>query len=86
MKVIKYGAEWCAPCKDLETYLNLLKIEFSSVDTDKHPEILEERKLNTIPFLDICDDSGKLLGTIKGCPNNESELLNKINKILVKSE
>lgn len=86
MKVIKYGAKWCSPCKDLEMFLNFLKISYTSVDTDENPEVLEERHTNTIPFLDICDDSGKLLGTIRGCPDSSSDLLEKINKILAKNE
>lgn len=82
MKVTKYGASWCSPCKTIEDYLKTLKIDFTSVDIDKSPEIWEEKNSNTIPILDIFDDTERLLGTITGCPDSASELWDKINKIL----
>lgn len=85
MKIKKYGANWCAACIELEAQLKALNLDFEAINTDKFPNILKERNTNEIPFVDIFDDSGKLLGTIKGCPDSSSELLEEINKILNKN-
>lgn len=85
MKVIKYGANWCTPCKDLDKMLSALGIEFKFVDIDKEKIVLAKKGLNSIPFLEIYDDSDKLLGRVIGCPDSTTILKNKINKILEKN-
>lgn len=86
MKIVKYGADWCTPCKEIEKYLNILGIEFETIDIEKSKMSFAKKGLNSIPFLEIYNDSGKMLGRVIGCPDTATELKHKIDKILAKDE
>jgi thioredoxin 1 len=53
---VKFGAEWCGPCKKLEP--NFLKIEeefsnvkFMTVDVDQIPSIAQKYRIRTLPTI-----------------------------------
>ena len=39
MKLLKFYADWCGPCKVLTRNLDQAKIEYESIDADTHEEI-----------------------------------------------
>ena len=73
MKVIKFGAVWCAPCKAMQPVIDQLKKEigdkvtFVEVDVDKEPSLCNQYSVNGLPAIVITDDKGqaqqKLMGT-----------------------
>jgi thioredoxin 1 len=60
IEVIKFGAEWCGPCKLMSPYVNQLMQKYNTegseisvldVDVDSNPELASEHKIKTIPTL-----------------------------------
>lgn len=81
MKLIKFGAEWCGPCRALIPILEEIKdlIEVIEYDVDEAPvELLKQYKIRNIPVLVLEKDNEELwrhIGTIS------KEMLEKeINK------
>lgn len=65
IEVIKFGAEWCGPCKvvaptvkKLEEKYNVdgSEIQVTSIDIDKSPEFSQEHKVMSIPTFIIKKD------------------------------
>ena len=65
-KLIKFGAEWCNPCKALAPILT--EIETVEYDVDETPiEVLQQYKIRNIPVLVIEKDGVEIwrhVGTI----------------------
>jgi len=60
IEVIKFGAEWCGPCKLMSPHINQLMEKYNTegseinvidVDVDTNPELASEHKIKTIPTL-----------------------------------
>ncbi|TWT98369.1 thioredoxin family protein [Stieleria varia] len=57
LRLIKFGATWCPPCRALDSELEQLNLTHSDmvsvikVDVDEHPELAEEYNVNGIPRL-----------------------------------
>jgi thioredoxin 1 len=54
--VLKFHAEWCAPCKRLDGVIKKMEKEFESikiycVDVDKIPNLAKEYKIMSVPTL-----------------------------------
>jgi len=58
IEVIKFGAEWCGPCKMMGPAMNKLKekyniegseIQITDIDVDLNPEIASLHKIKNIP-------------------------------------
>jgi thioredoxin-like negative regulator of GroEL len=50
---IKFGAEWCKPCKNLENEINKLDnyiLYYIDIDNDEFEEIKQDNNIFTIPF------------------------------------
>ena len=73
---IKFGAEWCGPCKIVNTQLDKMKTEFDSVnfisvDVDDDPEIAKEYSISSLPTVILIKDGqvfDKIVGTVKTEP------------------
>lgn len=54
IKLIKFGASWCQPCKTVDPIIEKFKdkklCEVESVDIDEQPERAEFFGVKTIPF------------------------------------
>lgn len=81
MKLIKFGAEWCGPCRALIPILEEIKdlIEVIEYDVDEAPvELLKQYKIRNIPVLVLEKDNEELwrhIGTI-----SKETLEKEINK------
>ncbi len=83
LTVIKFWADWCAPCKIFvpvfEAVSEMVKdVEFQSVNIDDDPESATLYNVRSIPTT-IITKNDEVVDTIIGLVNEE-ELLNRINK------
>lgn len=84
--VIKFGAQWCGPCRALENTINSLTleetngVEFYEIDADDvDEEILEDYSIRNIPVLVYFKNNlvaGKEVGL-----RTKQDILNKIDEI-----
>jgi thioredoxin-like negative regulator of GroEL len=67
--VVKFGAEWCGPCKTVETPFKRMaesfqgKATFVKIDTDEFNDVSEAHSIRGIPAFGIFAN-GKLIGKI----------------------
>ena len=60
MKLIKFGASWCLPCKNLDSRLDSinLNIDLLKYDVEEDVELTEEWKVRNVPTTILIDDNG----------------------------
>ena len=62
MKLIKYGAEWCQPCKAMDRYIAAVAAEanfdYEGIDIDAPGAVIPEG-LSSVPLLVVLDGSGQ---------------------------
>ena len=85
LTVIKFGAEWCAPCKTFEPVFKAVSsiysnIEFLTVDIDEDSDTASLYGVRSIPTVVIKKDD-KVVDTIVGLVN-KNELSSRINQHL----
>ena len=87
IKVNKFSAEWCVPCKVMGKTFDKVKelpefndVEFSEydVDDDSSADLVQKFQIRNIPTIIICDENNEQLGKIVGIVN-ESLLVQAIN-------
>jgi len=65
MKLLKFSANWCQPCQQLEKNLEALtdiSIERVSIDIDESPELAAQHKVRGLPTMIALDMQGEELG------------------------
>lgn len=89
MKVIKFGAEWCGPCRMLEPTIVSLKetynvegsgIEIISIDVDADPESSSKYGIRNVPTI-IFEKDGEIIDKMIGVKQN-SDIENKIKSLI----
>lgn len=73
MKLLKFYAEWCGPCKIITQQLqtqDLGDVELVEINIDENPEKVTEYGIRSIPVLILEDDNGKVLHRQNGVPQN----------------
>lgn len=87
IKVNKFSAEWCRPCKVMGKTFDKIKeltefndVEFNEydVDDDSSADLVQKFQIRNIPTIIICDENNEQLGKIVGIVN-ESLLVQAIN-------
>lgn len=62
MKVLKFYAEWCSPCKGLSMVLNSvsdqLKLPVEEVDIDQNTDLARRMNIRGVPTMIVVDDEG----------------------------
>lgn len=74
--VVKFGAEWCGPCRLINPQLDRMKKEFDtinfvSVDVDDNPELAKEYRISSLPTVILFKDGevvDKFIGAVKAEP------------------
>lgn len=62
MKVLKFAAEWCGPCKMLsKTLEGYTDVEIQEIDIDKDQEVAIRYGIRGVPTLVLLDDNGNEL-------------------------
>lgn len=72
MKLVKYGAKWCSPCKAMDRFTPRVAqeagLEYESVDIEESPEGVPA-SITSVPVLSLVDDSGVEVRTHTGAMN-----------------
>lgn len=76
MKLIKFGAEWCAPCRQQRIELKKLRemfnkedisdIEIDEVDVEENEELAKEFEVRSVPVSFLFDDNDRILHKFVG--------------------
>jgi len=62
MKILKFAAEWCGPCKMLsKTLEGYTDVEIQEIDIDKDQEVAIRYGIRGVPTLVLLDDNGSEL-------------------------
>lgn len=71
MKLVKYGAPWCGPCKALDHLFETanLDIEIELVDIDHNVQLAQDNNIRSIPTVVLIDDKGKEVNRFTGLMN-----------------
>lgn len=74
--VIKFGATWCSPCKQLSPIFTKVAHEFAQelseqyqfveIDVDEKPDVASSYKVRSVPTTIITDESDIVLATKAG--------------------
>lgn len=73
MKIEKYGASWCGPCKMLDKTLNLIPkdIKIIKFDAEENEELFIEKNIKSIPVLIFYDDNDNEVNRLVGAVSQE---------------
>lgn len=73
MKIEKYGASWCGPCKMLDKTLDLIPkdIEIIKFDADEDEELFVEKGIKSVPVLIFYDDDGNEVNRLIGAVSQQ---------------
>ena len=52
-RILKFGAQWCAPCRQQDNILKELNIEVEHIDIDDNDEMVEQYHIMSIPTIVI---------------------------------
>jgi len=78
MKVLKFYAEWCGPCKSLSKVIaaagDKVQVTVEDVDIDQNIMMAQEFKVRSVPTMILVDDNENELKRQVGMVN-ESQLL-----------
>ena len=84
--VLKFGAEWCGPCKQIAPVLEQLadeyqdRIKYVSIDVEESTEITAEYKIRNVPtiiFIKKSEIMDKAVGSI-----SRNTIVEKIEKLI----
>ena len=68
--VIKLGAKWCGPCKQLSPILKDWvkaqngKVELIEIDVDENQELAKSKKIEAIPYLEMYKNGVKTWSSV----------------------
>jgi len=78
MKLLKFYAEWCGPCKGLSTIINNAKdkidIPIEEFDIDNEMMMAQEYKVRSVPTMVLVDSTGTEIRRQVGMVNEEKLL------------
>lgn len=82
MKIIKYGASWCGPCRTTSENLKASGFPFEEIDVDENPEVPSSKGIRSIPYIEFYakDNNSKPTTTHSGVLTVEKikEICNKL--------
>jgi thioredoxin 1 len=83
IKVIKFSASWCGPCKMLAPIFDQVKSEvsevsFMDVDVDTNKDITSKYSVSSVPTV-IIEKNGELVNRFSGV-KSKLEIINLINQ------
>lgn len=85
VKVLKFSAAWCGPCRALSPVFEEIKKEISGVnyidiDVDTHPELVQAYSVTGVPLV-VIEKDGVVTNAIRGA-NPKSVYTSAIQNLL----
>ena len=81
MKLLKFQASWCQPCKVLTSILNTMQIPFpvEVIDADENKDLLQKYNVRSVPVLVLLDENNNEIDRLTGSTTKDkiTALLNK---------
>jgi thioredoxin 1 len=83
-KILKFGAEWCAPCRAMAPIVKSVakdyegKIEVVEIDVDKQQELALQYGITAVPTLIFLKED-EIVKTSRG-PQSKSNIKNSIHE------
>jgi len=76
MKILKFSADWCRPCKKLTETLDQMVLPYviESMDIDKEPGLASIYAVRSVPTMILLDDEGKELSRLVG-PRTKADIM-----------
>lgn len=80
MKLLKFEADWCGPCKMMQPILEQIAqerpdVEIESIDVERQPERAREYHVRALPTLVLLDAAGDIVTTHTGSASLAQVLL-----------
>jgi len=68
MKLVKFSADWCQPCKMLSKTLEGINVPHPlvEVDIDEKPDLAQQYKVRGVPTMVLLDDNDVEVGRLVG--------------------
>jgi thioredoxin 1 len=71
LKIVKFGATWCQPCKVIDSIMESIKkehsgIEYSTYDHTDDPDMFSKYKITSVPTVILLKDDGTELEKLTG--------------------
>jgi len=73
LKIMKFGADWCGPCVNMEKSKTLEKfvdanpeISVEKIDIDENEQLADDFGVVSIPAVFVVDETGKVLAKANG--------------------
>ena len=79
MKLLKFSATWCGPCKQLATVLSKMTLpcELEDIDVDENSDLAAMYGVRGVPTLMLTEDDGTVIDRLVGS-NSEQAVANWI--------
>ena len=81
MKLLKFQASWCQPCKTLTGLLSTMQIPcpVEVIDADENKDVLQKYNVRSIPVLILLDENNNEIDRLTGSTTKDkiTALLNK---------
>ena len=68
MKILKFSASWCQPCKMLAKTIEGMEMpyEITEIDIDEQPEQAGKYQVRGVPTMVLVDDKGAVVSRLVG--------------------
>ncbi len=90
LRLVKFTADWCGPCKKQQPLLDELeqefgdRIEFQREDIDVHPELAAIYSIQSVPTLLVLDQEGDVIASLSHVGFNKVKLRLALVDLLAK--
>jgi len=76
MKILKFSADWCRPCKKLTETLDQMVLPYvvENKDIDKEPGLAGDYAVRGVPTMILVDSEGKELSRLVG-PRTKADIM-----------